>query len=306
MEVLPGSKRQHVPIFVGSTFIDMQPYRQAVHDALSQLEAIVRGMEYFGSKPGSPVEECLKVVQSCKFYIGLFGMRYGSIPDGYDRSMTQLEYDEAQRLSLPSLIYVIDEENQPILPKHVETGAGAEKLSVFKSQLKKNHMVSFFTSPQDLRARILHDVPELLRSIGTDLPEQFNLPVSLENSEVLLDFSKLPKMFSGREVSIEFQSPTNYGRSMPEACKALGLEIGATVQCHTKISSGDNFFIFAERDIAYQLLKIKPFCLIQARAVTAFGVYQRVDWTEDDGPISTPDTETGLVITKILNISEPT
>jgi hypothetical protein len=145
-----------------------------------------------------------------------------------------------------------------------------------------------------------------LRSIGTDLPEEFNFPISLEDSEVLLDFSKLPKMFSGREVSVEFQSSANYGRTTPEACNALGLEIGATIQCYTKILSGDSFFIFAERDTAYQLLKIKPFCVIQARAVTAFGVYQRVEWTEEEGPISIPDTETGLIITKILNISEPT
>ncbi len=39
----------------------------------------------------------------------MFGMRYGSIPDGYDKSMTHLEYDEAQSLKLPSLIYLLDE-----------------------------------------------------------------------------------------------------------------------------------------------------------------------------------------------------
>src|SRR6266700_4786053 len=124
-----GEKKPYLPVFVGSTFADLQLYRRAVRDALAQLEAIVRGMEHFGSKPGRPVDECLRVVGSCKVYIGIFAMRYGSIPDGYDRSMTHLEYDEAQRLELPSLIYIIDEENQPILideenqpilPKHVE------------------------------------------------------------------------------------------------------------------------------------------------------------------------------------------
>ena len=106
-----GETKQYIPIFVGSTFTDLQPYRQAVRDSLVQLETIVRGMEYFGSKPGSPVEECLHVVRSCKVYVGIFGMRYGSIPDGYERSMTHLEYDEAQKSELPSLIYIVDEEN---------------------------------------------------------------------------------------------------------------------------------------------------------------------------------------------------
>ena len=127
-----GETKQHVPIFVGSTFEDLHVYRRAVRDALSQLETIVRGMEYFGSKPGSPIDECLEVVRSCKIYVGIFGMRYGSVPDGYERSMTHLEYDEAQQCELPSLIYIIDDDVQPILPKYVETGDGAETLRALK------------------------------------------------------------------------------------------------------------------------------------------------------------------------------
>jgi hypothetical protein len=121
--------------FVSSTFTDMQPYRRKVHDALTQLETVVRGMEQFGSKPGSPVEECLRVVRSCLLYVGIFGMRYGSVPDGYDKSMTHLEYDEAQSLNLPSLIYILDD-SHPIPARDVETGPGAEKLAALKEHLK--------------------------------------------------------------------------------------------------------------------------------------------------------------------------
>jgi Domain of unknown function (DUF4062) len=111
-----ATTRPNVPVFVSSTFVDLQVYRRKIQDALTQLEAIVRGMEQFGSKPGSPVEECIKIVQSCQLYIGIFGMRYGSIPEGHDKSMTHIEYDEAQRIELPSLIYILNE-NQPIPPK---------------------------------------------------------------------------------------------------------------------------------------------------------------------------------------------
>jgi signal transduction histidine kinase len=146
----------------------MQEYRRKVQDALTQLETIVRGMEQFGSKPGSPVDECLRVVRSCKVYVGIFGMRYGSIPDGLEMSMTHLEYNEAQRIGLPSLIYLLDE-NQPIPAKDVEIGTGAEKLKTLKKHLAKSHIVSFYTTPEDLRARILHDVPALLVDLGTEV-----------------------------------------------------------------------------------------------------------------------------------------
>src|SRR5450755_2945526 len=96
-----ATRPPNVPVFVSSTFTDMQAYRRKIQDALTQLEAVVRGMEQFGSKPGSPVEECLRAVDSCQLYVGIFGMRYGSVPDGYDKSMTHLEYDEAQHSVLP-------------------------------------------------------------------------------------------------------------------------------------------------------------------------------------------------------------
>jgi hypothetical protein len=103
-------------VFVGSTFTDLQPHRDAVRAALHRLEAVVRGMEYFGSLPATPKDEFLRIVRSCKVYVGIFAMRYGSVDSATGKSLTQLEYEEAQRISLPSLIYLIDEERQPVLP----------------------------------------------------------------------------------------------------------------------------------------------------------------------------------------------
>jgi hypothetical protein len=48
-----------------------------------------------------------------------------------------LEYDEAQRANLPSLVYIIDEENQPLLPKYVETGPGAERPSSSEGRIEE-------------------------------------------------------------------------------------------------------------------------------------------------------------------------
>jgi Domain of unknown function (DUF4062) len=298
-----GKKKPYLPMFVGSTFADLQLYRRAVRDALAQLEAIVRGMEHFGSKPGCPVDECLRVVGSCKAYIGIFAMRYGSIPDGYNRSMTHLEYDEAQRLELPSLIYMIDEENQPILPKHVETGPGAEKLSELKEQLKQRHIVSFFTTPDDLRARILYDVPELLKEIGAEISGDLELPEVPSDAEVLQQFEKLPKLFAGKQVTVEFMHNGDFRSAFAEECAALGLEIGASVVTRAKVSTGDHFSIFGERDIALALCALPKKVRVHARAVTAFGAYKRVDWT-DDGPVLTPEVETGLVVKEIIH-TEP-
>ena len=155
------------PIFVGSTYEDLKEYRESAREALTELDTKFHGMEFFGAKPDSPLEECLKIVRGCRAYIGIFSMRYGSIPAGHEKSMTHYEYEEAQKSGLPSLIYLIDEENQPVLPKHVELGEGGEKLKKLKKILKDTHMVSFFTTPKDLEQKILQDVPELLNNPDT-------------------------------------------------------------------------------------------------------------------------------------------
>lgn len=149
-------------VFVGSTYTDLKAYREAVRDALHRLEVIVRGMEYFGSLDGKPVEECLASVKSCSIYIGIFGMRYGSIPKGYQQSMTELEYEEAQYLKLPSLVYILDEENQPVLTKHIDVGEKAEKLIKLKTKLQSTHIVSHFTTEDDLSARVSRDLSNLI------------------------------------------------------------------------------------------------------------------------------------------------
>ena len=167
-----GEPKQSVPIFVSSTDEDLKGYRKAVREALHRLEIIVRGMEYFGSKPGSPKDECLKVVKSCRGYIGIFAMRYGSIDEETGKSLTHLEYEEAQRLGLPTLIYLIDEENQPVLPKFVDIGENARKLADLKAELKQRFTVSFFTTPEDLAKRIGQDLPPILKNIRVEVQKE--------------------------------------------------------------------------------------------------------------------------------------
>ena len=129
----------------------------------------MRGMEYFGSQPETPKEECLRIVRSCRAYVGIFAMRYGSIDPGTGKSLTHLEYDEAQRIGLPSLIYILDEDRQPVLPRFVEFGDGAEKLRAFKQTLRDRHVVSLFTTPDDLSAKVTRDLPQLATRTGLEV-----------------------------------------------------------------------------------------------------------------------------------------
>jgi hypothetical protein len=113
--------------------------------------------------------------------------------------MTHLEYDEAQRNELPSLIYIIDEERQPVLPTHVEMGEGAAKLRVFKDRLRRSHVVSFFTTEEDLGSRILADLPPVLEKIGTRIDGRIKLMSSRTSSHFVSPFESISTAFHARE-----------------------------------------------------------------------------------------------------------
>jgi hypothetical protein len=153
-------------IFVSSTFVDLEAHRRLVREAIIRLEFTFKAMEFFGALPDTPKEECLRLVRASNIFIGIIGMRYGLIDRADGKSMTQLEYEEAQAVGLPTLMYLIDEEHHPVLPKHVDTGAGAEKLVAFKALLKNAHVVNAFTSPEDLAAKVTQDVVRLVGAMA--------------------------------------------------------------------------------------------------------------------------------------------
>ncbi len=94
------------------------------------------------------------MVDDADVYIGVFAYRYGYVPDGYDISITEMEYNRAVATKTPRLIFFIHEDH-PVTGKDVETGDGAAKLTALKDRIGKERVAAFFTSPKDLRAHVV-------------------------------------------------------------------------------------------------------------------------------------------------------
>ena len=56
-----SQERINVPIFVSSTYEDLVPYRDEVERCIIRMNQTIRGMEFFGSNPESPLEVCLEM-----------------------------------------------------------------------------------------------------------------------------------------------------------------------------------------------------------------------------------------------------
>jgi hypothetical protein len=118
-----GSQRSRRRVYLSSTYQDLVGYRRKVDAALRQLGYDVVAMESYVAMDARPVDRCLADVQASDVYVGVFAWRYGFIPSGYDRSITELEYEEAGRAGRERLIFLA-RDDAPWPPNQIERDAG--------------------------------------------------------------------------------------------------------------------------------------------------------------------------------------
>ncbi len=136
-------------VYISSTYADLADHRKEVCDKLRRLGHDIARMEDYVASDERPVDKCIADVRSCDIYIGIFAWRYGYIPPGHDRSITELEYRAATEAGKPRLIFLCDE-SAPWPRNQIEGGAGGVKIEQLRTELATNHVVSFFKSAEEL------------------------------------------------------------------------------------------------------------------------------------------------------------
>jgi hypothetical protein len=114
-------------IYISSTYSDLVEHRQQVYDVLRKLRYDVIAMEDYVATDKRPLDKCLADVVSCDVYVGIFAWRYGYIPPGQERSITELEYRQAGESGLKRLIFLLDED-APWPRSKMESGTGGEMI----------------------------------------------------------------------------------------------------------------------------------------------------------------------------------
>ena len=249
-------------------------------------------MEQFGARPGCPVDECLAEVRKCKIYIGIFAMRYGSIPAGYDKSMTELEYDEAQRLGLPSYIFVADE-------KAVKFSIGdidfeqQEQLKALKKKLTSKHMVEFFSSPDDLANKIGTAIHRELKAdkvnpvvIEQGIENIIPTKKTLSAKTIVRRFEIFPQRWAGIEFSACLLNYFPNNSKTPPMINIQGIDNSdycmfrcdgtEVISCNARFADFDKtMLIIAQDEHAYAFIDTDFYARFYVRAKLVFYEYER-------------------------------
>lgn len=147
-------------IYLSSTYQDLQGHRKAVYEQLHRMRHQVTAMEDYVARDDRPAGQCVQDVAASDLYVGIFAWRYGYVPTSgnpQSLSVTELEYRAAEAHEIPRLVFLVDEAAAwppNWLDSHTGEGEGGARIRKFRKQLAEERMASFFTSPEDLAAKV--------------------------------------------------------------------------------------------------------------------------------------------------------
>lgn len=148
-------------IFISATGVDLAGYVRGAAEALEAAGYRVVNMARFMAQPEDALSVSLRELESCDYVVGIYGRRYGHIPEDSACSITEREYHHAARMGKPLFAFLVADSDQNLLPGPGEdddseqAGVKQQKLRVFKEGINAALVRAEFHSPEDLNTRIL-------------------------------------------------------------------------------------------------------------------------------------------------------
>ncbi|MDB6124001.1 MAG: hypothetical protein JWQ71_2994 [Pedosphaera sp.] len=165
---------------ISSTAVDLPEHRKQAMDACLRVGVFPIAMEHLPATDADAIAESLRMVNEAEIYIGIYGQRYGTVPKGYDISITEMEFNRAVERKLPILIFTMHKDH-PITIDMVQVETEAkEKLAKLKTKASEGRIRAEFKSPVELRGQIVEALQAELKreqaKSGEKLAPNFHPP----------------------------------------------------------------------------------------------------------------------------------
>jgi hypothetical protein len=199
-----NSAPRSVPqVMVSCTITDLMEYRPALIDAIICHGLHPNVMEHDSARLVDVIESSLQMVKVSAAYIGVISLNYGQTPEDAVRnphrlSITELEFNEAQRLGRPVLLFIMGEDH-PVKRADIEKDPEKEeKLKAFRERVKEiapgspvNRVYAVFNSIDEFKTRIGSSLNELSRLLASKAPVESPAAVPSSTSPTL--FVSIPQ-----------------------------------------------------------------------------------------------------------------
>lgn len=220
-------------VFISSTYEDMKEYRVAASAAMTNVEAIPMGMERFTATSMPPIERCYEEIRQCQYCVCLLGFRYGSLYKDSNLSYSELEFNEAERLGLPILVFI---QSGSIDPDKIDLEDFSRR-EAYKKRLQSsasNRLTARFTTVDDLRdklSRALQDEFKRKESGADSQKRDTDVKPTeeyIEGASVYKNFLLMPAEYTDRTVRLRVRMDGVYGswKLKEELFEAYNLPLG--------------------------------------------------------------------------------
>jgi TIR domain/Domain of unknown function (DUF4062) len=155
-----------ITVFACSTYADLTSERSATIDTIRQLKLQHGSMEFFGAKPGRPLDTCLGEVRKSNLIVTIVGHKYGSLIPNGSISFSEAEYQEGYRYKKLCLVYMRGDDVEVPATSFETDPAKLQALLAFKKILNERHTVARFRGPVDLADRVRSDLLDNINVIS--------------------------------------------------------------------------------------------------------------------------------------------
>ena len=138
-------------VYISSTYLDLRKERKAASDATLTLRHHPIKMEDYTSTEEKPLDVVRNDIRGCDLFIGIYGLRYGYIPPGEQKSITHLEYEAAGDAGKPRLLFIRDDAQW--LLNNLDQDQ--TKINAFRSAVLERHTISKFKTVEELKSKVL-------------------------------------------------------------------------------------------------------------------------------------------------------
>ena len=155
----------------------------AAEEAVATVGDAVSDMRYFEVRDTLPAQICQEKVRDADIYVLVAGFRYGSlVPDLQPPvSYTELEFDTATDLGMQRLVFLVAEDAIAPGAMFLDPEHGARRMA-FRTKARTGTTAGTVTSPDDLKAQLIHALGQLPRPRRADAPARriWDIPPSVE------------------------------------------------------------------------------------------------------------------------------
>ena len=219
-------------IFVSSTYDDLRECREEVRSFLRRMGHEDIAMEYFTAEPRDPTTVSTHKVETSDVFVGIYAWRYGYIPNGEEKSITELELIEAETHNKRILVFLLDEEAKwPI--KQIEFSA-YRRIAELRQYLEEKYTVDYFSNKYDLASKISTSLSRILDNLPIE-----PVPAPPVSRTGWYELPPMPALFVGRDHDLEIIVNT-LASAVPEPAIVLGgPAIGKSTMCSAVFENED-------------------------------------------------------------------